>query len=114
VLAAVGLYAVLAYSVQQRKQEIAIRVALGAGSSDVLWIILSECLLIAIVGATVGLTGATWATSFLKSMLYGVTTTDLTAYAAAITLILVIAIAASLAPAFRAMRIDPVRALRYE
>jgi len=113
-LAAIGIYAVLAYSVQQRKQEISIRVALGADRSDVLWMILRECLVIAISGTAVGLLGAAWTTSFLKSMLYGVTTTDLTAYAAAVALILIVAIAASLAPALRAMRIDPVTALRYE
>jgi len=113
-LAATGLYAVLAYSVQQRKQEIGIRIALGATSSNVLWLILRECLTIATIGTAVGLLGATWTTSFLKSMLYGVTTTDLTAYIAAVALILTVAIAASLAPAIHATRIDPVSALRYE
>ena len=113
-LAAIGLYAVLTYSVQQRKQEIGIRVALGATSSNVLWLILRECLTIAILGTAAGLLGAIWTTSFLKSMLYGVTTTDLTAYVAAIILILAIALAASLAPAIRATRIDPLTALRYE
>ncbi len=113
-LAAIGLYAVLAYSVQQRKQEIGVRIALGATSSNVLWLILRECLTIAVIGTAVGLLGATWATSFLKSMLYGITATDLTAYIAAVILILTVAIAASLAPAIRATRIDPVSALRYE
>jgi ABC-type antimicrobial peptide transport system permease subunit len=113
-LAAIGLYAVLAYSVQQRRQEIGIRVALGANSGNVLWLILRECLTIAVVGTAAGLLGATWTTSFLKSMLYGVTATDLTAYIAAVLLILAVAIAASLAPALRAARIDPLSALRYE
>ncbi len=113
-LAAIGLYAILAYSVQQRKQEIGIRLALGATRSNVLWLILRESLNIAVIGTVVGLVGATWATSFLNSMLYGVTTTDLAAYIAAAAFILAIAIAASLAPAFRATRIDPVTALRYE
>ncbi len=113
-LAAIGLYAVLAYSVQQRKQEIGIRVALGATSSNVLWLILRESLLIAVIGTSIGLLGATWATSFLKSMLYGVTATDTTAYVASVFLILTVAIAASLAPAIRATKIDPITALRYE
>jgi ABC-type antimicrobial peptide transport system permease subunit len=113
-LAAMGLYAVLVYSVQQRKQEIGIRVAFGATSGSVLWLILRECLTIAIFGAAAGLVGAVWTTSFLKSMLYGITTTDLAAYGAAIVLILAIALAASLAPALRAARIDPLTALRYE
>ncbi len=113
-LAAIGLYAVLAYSVQQRKQEIGIRIALGATHSGILWMILRESLTIAVIGTAAGLLGATWATSFLKSMLYGVTTTDVTAYVAAVILILTVAIAASLAPAIRATRIDPMTALRYE
>lgn len=113
-LAAIGLYAVLAYSVQQRRQEIGIRVALGATNSDVLWMILRECLTIAIIGTAVGLVGAAWATSLLKSMLYGITTTDLTSYAAAVVLILTAALAAALDPAIHATRIDPVTALRYE
>jgi ABC-type antimicrobial peptide transport system permease subunit len=113
-LAAIGLYAALAYSVQQRKQEIGIRVALGANSGNVLWLVLRECLTITIIGTGIGLFGAAWTTSFLKSMLYGITDTDLTAYAAAMLLTLAVALAASLAPAFRAARIDPLSALRYE
>ncbi len=113
-LAAVGLYSVLAYSVEQRRQEIGIRMALGATPFGVLWLILRESLTIAVIGTAAGLLGATWATSFLKSMLYGVTTTDLTAYIAAIVLILTVATAASLIPAIRATKIDPMTALRYE
>lgn len=113
-LAAIGLYAVLAFSVQQRRQEIGIRVALGATGGNVLWLILRESLSIAILGTAAGLVGAIWTTSFLKSMLYGVTATDLTAYVAAVILILLIALAASIVPALRAARIDPLSALRYE
>lgn len=113
-LAGIGLYAILAYSVQQRKQEIGIRVALGATSADVLWLVLRECLVIVLMGTALGSFGASWATSLLKSMLYGVTSTDLAAYTAAVILILAVALAASLAPAIRATKIDPVNALRYE
>ncbi len=113
-LAGIGLYAVLAYSVQQRKQEIGIRMTMGAGSSEILWIVLRECLAIACFGIAAGLVGAIWSSAFLESMLFGVTGADWLSYTAAVSLIVAIAVGASLIPALRASRVDPVSALRYE
>ncbi len=113
-LAGIGLYAVLAYSVQQRKQEFGIRMTMGASSPDILWIVLRECLTIACLGIAAGLVGAVWSSAFLKSMLFGVGNADLLAYIAAVSLIVAIAVGASLIPALRASRVDPVSALRYE
>ncbi len=113
-LAAIGLYAILAYSVQQRRREIGIRVAVGAGKADVLWMILRECLAIATLGVFAGIVAALWSSTLLKSMLFGISETDPMAYLSAVLLIVSVALAASLIPAIRAARVDPVSALRYE
>jgi putative ABC transport system permease protein len=113
-LAGIGLYGVLAFSVEQRTREIGIRVALGAARSEVLQLILGECSLMALAGLGTGLLGAFWASSLLKNLLFGVTGTDYAAYFAAIVLVLGIACLAAFLPALRATRVDPVTALRYE
>ncbi len=113
-LAAIGMYAILAFSLQQRRQEIGIRVAVGASNGDVLWMILRESVVLAGIGILVGTVTALWSSAFLKSMLFGVTETDATAYLSAALLIMSVALVASLIPAWRASRIDPVSALRYE
>ncbi len=113
-LAGIGLYAVLSQSVQQRGREIGIRMALGAQGTDVLGLVARECFTIAGVGLSVGLFAAVWSSSLMKSMLFGVTGTDLIAYAFAILLLLLIVSAAAFIPAWRALRTDPVSALRYE
>jgi putative ABC transport system permease protein len=113
-LAGIGLYGVLAYSVHQQRREIGIRMTLGAGSSEVLWIVLRECLAIVIFGLAAGLLGAMWSSSFLKSMLFQTRSTDVLAYGPAVLLMIAIVLAASVIPALRASRVDPVSALRYE
>ncbi|HEX4809066.1 MAG TPA: ABC transporter permease [Bryobacteraceae bacterium] len=113
-LAAIGLYAVLAFSVEQRRPEIGIRVALGAASGKVLWIVVQECLVVAASGAALGILGALWSTEFLQSMLYGVRPGDTSAYAFGAGLMIVTATLAAIVPGIRALRIDPVSALRYE
>jgi ABC-type antimicrobial peptide transport system permease subunit len=113
-LACIGLYGVLSYTVSQRTGDLGVRMALGAQRGNVLWLILREALGVTILGALVGLATALAATRVLASLLYGLTARDpLTLVAAAIVLLAVATIAALL-PAWRASRTDPMTALRYE
>jgi predicted permease len=114
VLAAVGMYGVIAYSVTRKTPEIGIRMALGAGRRRVLGQVLSESLLPVGVGIIVGL-GVAWnATKFIASQLYGLDPRDTSTMIAAAVLIALVAIAATLIPARRASRVDPMTALRHE
>jgi ABC-type antimicrobial peptide transport system permease subunit len=114
VLASVGIYGVVSYSVSQRTREIGIRMAFGAEVRNVLGMVLREGLLLVITGVTVGLLGA-WALSrYLTSILYAVRATDLVTYILAALLMTVVALVACLVPARRAAKVDPMVALRYE
>ncbi len=116
-LAAVGLYGVLAWSVAQRTREIGIRVALGAGRDDVLWMILRLGMSLTLFGVAVGLAGAYALTKYLASlsrMLYGVRPTDPLTFWTAAAAFTIVALAACYLPARRALKVDPVVALRYE
>jgi putative ABC transport system permease protein len=111
-LAAVGLYGVVAYSVSQRTQEIGVRMAIGAERRHVLAMVLRDGMKLALAGVVIGLTGAAALSGLLSTMLFQVTPGDLVSYVATATLLLVIAALASLIPAVRATRVDPVVALR--
>ncbi|HEX5176471.1 MAG TPA: FtsX-like permease family protein, partial [Chthoniobacteraceae bacterium] len=113
-LAALGLYGTLAYTVAQRTKEIGIRMALGAQRSQMLGMILRQSLTIAAIGIAVGLIGAFTATRLLRALLFGVGTMDLLTYSAVILLLGAAAFLAGLLPARRAMKVDPVIALRSE
>jgi putative ABC transport system permease protein len=113
-LAGIGLYAVLAYSVQQRRREIAIRMALGAYAADVTRIIGLECTRVAAIGLVMGVITSVWASALLKSMLFGIQHTDWKAYVMAIAVLIVAVALAAAIPVARALRTDPVSALRYE
>ena len=113
-LAVVGIYGVMAYSVSERTLEIGIRVALGARSADVWRIVLGRSALLALAGIGIGLAGAWGATRVLKSFLFAVTPTDAATYAAVSLLLGAVALAASLIPAWRATKVDPVVALHWE
>ena len=113
-LAAVGIYGVIAYNVTQRTKEIGIRMALGAQRRKMLTMILRQSLTMAAIGIGVGLLGAFAATRLLSALLFGVGTTDLPTFAAVIILLGAAALFAALLPARRAMKVDPVIALRYE
>ncbi|MGA2738426.1 MAG: ABC transporter permease [Bryobacteraceae bacterium] len=113
-LATIGVYGVVSYSMSQRTQEIGIRVALGAGAGDVSRLVLREGLLLGGLGVAVGLAAALASTRVLESLLFEVTPTDPLTLGGVAGLLLAVAIAATLWPARRASKVDPMVALRYE
>ena len=114
VLASVGIYGVVSYSVAQRTREIGIRVALGAQRSDVLGLVLKEALRLTALGVGLGLVGAYAATRVLRSLLFEVKATDPMTFICLSLLLTLIALLASYIPARRATKVDPLVALRYE
>jgi len=113
-LAVVGLYGVMAYTVARRTREIGIRMALGARGADVGWLVMRETLAIAIIGAGAGLPIAWWLSRFVESQLYGVTPMDGTSIVGAIVALSAAALVAGLAPTRRAVKVEPIRALRID
>ncbi|MDQ2762713.1 MAG: ADOP family duplicated permease, partial [Pseudomonadota bacterium] len=113
-LAAVGIYGVVAFSVTRRNQEIGIRMALGAQRSDVLHLILSEGARLALVGVAIGMATSLVLTRLLSSLLFGVTATDPITFVGVASILSFVALLASYIPARRAIRVDPMTALRYE
>jgi putative ABC transport system permease protein len=113
-LSAVGLYAVMAYSVSQRTQEIGVRMALGAGGNQVLWLVLRRGLIQVALGVTIGLMGAFFLSEALAAVLVQVTPRDPATFASISILLMLVAIAACVIPARRATRVDPLVALRTE
>ena len=113
-LAAIGIYSVIAYSVMQRTQEIGVRMALGATPSRVLRQVVGGSGRLTLIGAVIGVSGALALTRLLKNMLFGVTAFDIFTFFSAVGILTAVAIVASLAPALRAARVDPVTALRHD
>jgi putative ABC transport system permease protein len=114
VMAAVGIYGVLAYAVSRRTQEIGIRMALGAQTGDVLRLVGREGLVLAAAGIAVGLAGALVLTRLMSSLLFGVSPTDPITFAAVPATLAAVALAACYLPARRAARVDPTVALKYD
>jgi putative ABC transport system permease protein len=114
IIAATGVYGVVAYSVAQRSREIALRVALGAQKSQVLTLMMRESLLLIGTGFLLGITGALALTRFVREALWGVTATDPATFIAVPVILLAVMIAATLAPASRALRLDPRQAMTAE
>lgn len=114
VLAVVGLYGVIAYSAARRSQEIGLRMALGARRGEVIQLVVQKGVLLALAGLVVGVAGALALNRVLQGVLYGVSTTDLPTYALVSLALLAVATLASLVPAWRASRTDPIGALRAE
>ncbi len=114
VLAAVGLYSVMGFLVAQRRREIGIRVALGAGQRELLHLVLGHAAKLIVVGLLAGLGAALWLTRLMQGLLFGVAPTDVSTFVAVSALLVVVTLAACLVPARRAMRVDPIVALRCE
>ena len=113
-LGTVGLYGVIAYSVSQRTREIGIRMALGAQRTDAIRLVLGEGMLLTLIGLIFGLVSSVGLTRFLSSLLFGVTPTDPLTFAGVAALLALVSLAACYIPSRRAMRVDPMIALRYE
>jgi len=114
ILVCIGLYGIMAYAVSSRTNEIGIRVALGAQRSSVLWLVLKESLLLVVIGVVIGVPIVFAAGKWISSLLFGVKPADPLALALATVLMFVVGVAACYIPAARAMRVDPMVALRYE
>ncbi len=114
VLAAVGIYGVMSYTVSQRTQEIGVRMALGAQTANVRSMILAQTIKLTVLGVAIGLAGAFVVARFLSSLLFGVGTHDPVTFFAVALLLILVAVVAAYLPARRAMRVDPIVALRYE
>jgi putative ABC transport system permease protein len=114
VLASLGIYGVISYSVAQRTREIGIRVALGARPGDVFRSVIARSALLVFTGVALGLAGASAVTRVLQKLLFNVTPTDVPTFAAVSALLILVALFATYVPARRATRVDPMVALRYE
>jgi putative ABC transport system permease protein len=114
VLAALGTYGVLAYSIAQRTHEIGVRMALGAGRATVVWMVLRRTLALTALGVAFGTAGALAATRVLATFLFEIKPDDATTFVAVTVVIAATALIASLVPARRATRVDPLLALRHE
>ena len=113
-LAMVGLYGMMANSVNQRKREIGIRIALGAQRSDILKLVLGEGLILTLIGLVIGVGLAIGLTRFISVLLYNVSPLDLTTYGLVALLLTAVALLASFLPAREAIKVEPIKALRYE
>ncbi len=113
-LAAVGIYGVMAHAVTLRTHEIGIRIALGAQVKDVLALVLRNGMMLALIGVAIGLTAAYWLTRLMTRLLFGVSPTDVLTFGVVAGILLLVALFACYLPARRATKVDPLEALRYE
>jgi putative ABC transport system permease protein len=113
-LSTIGIYGVMSYTVSQRTRELGIRMALGSSREGVLGLVLKQGMTLAVLGVVLGLGGAFALTRLIESQLYGVEPTDPTTFVAVTLTLTLVALMASLLPAMRATRVDPMVALREE
>lgn len=113
-LACIGLYGLMAYAVARRTAKIGIRLALGARSDHILWLVLHETLWLTLAGIATGVPLALWAARYARSVLFGISTADPLTIAGTVAILLSVAGLAGYLPARRALRVDPMTALRYE
>lgn len=113
-LAAAGLYAVIAYLVSQRTREIGIRVALGATPRNILRLMMGHGMKLTLIGVAIGFVGAIAVTRLMRSLLFAVAPVDLMTFGVSSVVLMVVALLASFIPARRATKVDPLVALRYE
>ena len=113
-LASIGIYGVTSYSVAQRKNEIGIRMALGAQARDILKIVLAQGMTAVFAGVSIGLLLSLLVTPMLSSLLFGIRSTDVLTFVAVALFLSAVGLLACCIPAWRAMRVDPIVALRYE
>jgi predicted permease len=113
-LASIGLYGVLSYSVARRRNEIGIRMALGASRYDVLKIVLRNGMTLTIIGLVIGVAGSFALTRLVKTLLFGVKSTDITTFVVVSLTLIIVALVACYIPARRATKVDPLIALRYD
>jgi len=114
ILASIGLYGLISYSVSQRSQEIGIRLALGAQPGLVIWLVMKEVLVLLAIGLAIGVPAAFGLGKYVSTQLYGIDSRDPGVATATVILLALVSAAAGLIPARRASRIDPILALRHE
>jgi ABC-type antimicrobial peptide transport system permease subunit len=113
-LACLGLYGTISYAVRRRTAELGIRIALGAGRVAVQWLVVREALLLVLVGGAIGLPFAFFAARAVEGLLYATAPSDPVSYGMAAGVLVIVSAVASYIPAWRASRVDPLAALRYE
>ncbi|MGH9710627.1 MAG: FtsX-like permease family protein, partial [Candidatus Acidiferrales bacterium] len=114
ILATIGLYGLISYSVSQRTRELGIRIALGAQERDVMRLIMGQGARLALIGVAVGIVAGLALTQLMRSLLFGVSAADPVTFGGVAVLLTLVAVAACYVPARRAMRTDPIVSLRYE